>query len=38
MKGFSTELCALINKFVFTGSVAIKVNDYIGKYFETEKN
>jgi hypothetical protein len=38
MKGFSTELCALINNFVFSGSVAIKVNDDIAKYFETRKN
>jgi hypothetical protein len=33
MKGFSNEWRALINSFVSGGSVAIKVNDDIGKYF-----
>jgi hypothetical protein len=33
MKGFSDEWCALINSFVSGGSVTIKVNDEIGKYF-----
>ena len=37
MKGFSTEWHALINSFVSGGSVAIKVNDDTGKYFQTKK-
>ncbi|KAK1670680.1 hypothetical protein QYE76_058839 [Lolium multiflorum] len=37
MKGFSDEWLALINNFVFDGSVAIKVNDDIGRYFQTKK-
>jgi hypothetical protein len=37
MKGFSEEWRTLINNFVFTGSVAIKVNDDIDKYIQTKK-
>jgi hypothetical protein len=37
MKGFSEEWLALIHSFVWGGSVAIKVNDDIGKYFQTKK-
>ena len=37
MKGFSDEWRALINNFVFDGSVAIKVNEDIGRYFQTKK-
>jgi hypothetical protein len=37
MKGFSGEWCALINSFISGGSVAIKVNDDVGKYFQTKK-
>jgi hypothetical protein len=37
MKGFSVEWRALINSFVSGGSVAIKVNDDVGKYFQTLK-
>ena len=37
MKGFSDEWCALIQNFVFGGSVAIKVNDDVGRYFQTKK-
>jgi hypothetical protein len=37
MKGFSDEWRALINSFVSGGSVAIKVNDDIGRYFKTLK-
>jgi hypothetical protein len=37
MKGFSDEWRALIHNFVFGGSVAIKVNDDVGKYFQTKK-
>jgi hypothetical protein len=33
MKGFSTEWRVLINSFVSRGSVAIKVNDDVGRYF-----
>jgi hypothetical protein len=37
MKGFSLEWHALINDFMSTGSVAIRVNDNIGCYFQTRK-
>ena len=37
MKGFSDEWRALIRNFVSGGSVAIKVDDDIGKYFQTRK-
>ena len=37
MKGFSAEWCAMIHSFVTGGSVAIKVNDDIGSYFQTKK-
>ena len=37
MKGFSEEWRALIHSFVSGGSVAIKVNDDTGKYFQTKK-
>jgi hypothetical protein len=37
MKGFSNEWRALINNFVSGGSVAIKVNDDTGRYFQTKK-
>nr|XP_045089534.1 uncharacterized protein LOC123497248 [Aegilops tauschii subsp. strangulata] len=37
MKGFSAEWRAMIHSFVSGGSVAIKVNDDIGHYFQTKK-
>ena len=37
MKGFSPEWRALIQNFVCGGSVAIKVNDAVGHYFQTKK-
>jgi hypothetical protein len=37
MKGFSLEWHNLIRNFVQGGSVAIKVNDYTGHYFQTKK-
>jgi hypothetical protein len=37
MKGFYEEWCGLINNFVCGGSVAIKVNYDIGRYFQTKK-
>jgi hypothetical protein len=33
IKGFLAEWCALIDSFVSRGSVAIKVNDDVGRYF-----
>jgi hypothetical protein len=33
MKGFSDEWHALINSFVSEGSVAVKINDDVGRYF-----
>ena len=37
MKGFSQEWRKLIRNFVQGGSVAIKVNDDVGHYFQTKK-
>ena len=37
MKGFSTTWCAWINQVITKGSVAIKVNDDVGHYFQTRK-
>jgi hypothetical protein len=37
LKGLSDEWRALIYNFVFGGSVAIKVNNDIGRYFQTKK-
>jgi hypothetical protein len=37
MKGFSPEWRALINDFMSGGSVAIRVNDDTGRYFQTKK-
>jgi hypothetical protein len=37
MKGFSDEWRTVINNAIFGGSVAIKVNDDIGKYFQMKK-
>jgi hypothetical protein len=37
MEGFSKEWHALIHSLVSGGSVAIKVNDNIGKHFQTKK-
>jgi hypothetical protein len=36
-KGFSDEWCSLINSIVSRGSVAIKINDDVGRYFQTLK-
>ena len=37
MKGFLEEWCALFHNFVLGGSVAVKVNDDVGRYFQTKK-
>ena len=37
MKGFPELWCSWIETFVTKGSVAIKVNDDVGKYFQTKK-
>jgi hypothetical protein len=37
IKGFSTEYRVLINSFMSGGSVAIKINDDVGHYFQTLK-
>jgi hypothetical protein len=37
MKGFAPEWCRFIKDFVQNGSVAVKVNDDIGHYFQTRK-
>jgi hypothetical protein len=37
MKGFSHEWCDLINDFMSGGSVAMRVNDDTGHYFQTRK-
>jgi hypothetical protein len=38
MKGFSAEWRALVYSFVSGGSVAIKVNENVGRYFQTLKD
>jgi hypothetical protein len=38
MKGFSSKWCHWIEQFVTKGSVGIKVNDDIGRYFQTKKS
>jgi hypothetical protein len=37
MKGFATGWCKLIESFMHGGSVGVKVNDDIGRYFQTKK-
>jgi hypothetical protein len=37
IKGFSDKCRALIHSFVLEDSAAIKVNDIVGRYFETKK-
>jgi hypothetical protein len=37
MKGFSTKWCYWISQFVSKGSVGVKVNDNMGRYFQTKK-
>ena len=37
MKGFPEKWCAWIESFVSKGSVGVKVNDDIGKIFQTKK-
>ena len=37
MKGFSEEWCALIHSCVSGGSVAVNINDEIGRFFQTKK-
>jgi hypothetical protein len=37
MKGFSNKWCQWINQLVSKGSVGVKVNENIGRYFQTKK-
>ena len=37
MKGFSSTWCEWISKVMSRGSVAVKVNDNLGHYFQTRK-
>src|SRR5438128_11454742 len=37
MKGFAPRWCGWIEKVMSRGSVAIKVNDQVGHYFQTRK-
>jgi len=37
MKGFSPTWCEWISNVMSRGSVAVKVNDNIGQYFQTRK-
>jgi hypothetical protein len=37
MKGFSYKWCQWINQLVSKGSVGVKVNENIGRYFQTKK-
>jgi hypothetical protein len=38
IKGFSGKWCHWINQIVSKGSVGVKVNDNVGRYFQTKKN
>jgi hypothetical protein len=38
MKGFSDKWHALIRNFVSEDSVVIKINDDVGRYFQTKKD
>jgi hypothetical protein len=37
IKGFSQKWCHWINQFISKGSVGVKVNDDVGRYFQTKK-
>ena len=37
MKGFDPKWCKWVEQYVSRGSVAIKVNDDLGRYFQTRK-
>jgi len=37
MKGFTEKWCKWIESFVSKGSVGIKVNDDVGRFFQTKK-
>jgi hypothetical protein len=37
MKGFSEKWCTWTDQFVSKGSVVVKVNDNIGRYFQSKK-
>jgi hypothetical protein len=37
IKGFSEKWCHWINQIVCKGSVGVKVNDNIGRFFQTKK-
>jgi hypothetical protein len=37
MKGFSEKWCQWINQIITKGSVGIKINDNVGRYFQTKK-
>jgi hypothetical protein len=37
MKGFFDDLRSFVNNFICGGSVVVKVNDDVGKYFQTKK-
>jgi hypothetical protein len=37
MKGFHPKWCQWIRNFVENGSVGIRVNNFIGHYFQTRK-
>jgi hypothetical protein len=37
MKRSPNEWCALIQKIVYEASIALKVNNGVGKYFQTKK-
>ena len=37
MKGFSVEWRAMVHSFISRGSMAIKVNDDVGPYFQMKK-
>jgi hypothetical protein len=38
MKGFSEKMVPLIDQFISKGSIGVKVNDDMGRYFQTKKD
>jgi hypothetical protein len=37
MKGFSNEWCSWINHFTSKGNLSIRVNDNLGRFFQSKK-
>jgi hypothetical protein len=37
IKGFNSHWCSWIESFIYKGSVCVKVNEDIGRYFQSKK-